>query len=66
MNTKLSDSSEKAHRTSLVFLQAGGTYSLIQIWNRDSGRDVPQSQVKHTLVSKDESKSDKYVEIGAE
>ena len=66
MNTKLSDSSEKAHRTSLVFLQAGGTYSLIQIWNRDSGRDVPQSQVKHTLVSKDESKSDKYVEIAAE
>jgi hypothetical protein len=56
----------KAHRPSLVFLQAGGTYSLIQIWNWDSGRDVPQAHVKHTLVSKDESKSDKYVEIAAE
>jgi hypothetical protein len=65
MNTN-QDGSQKAHRPSLVFLQAGGTYSLIQIWNWDSGRDVPQSQVKHTLVSKDESKSDKYVEIGAE
>jgi hypothetical protein len=65
MNTNLAGS-QKAHHPSLVFLQAGGTYSLIQIWNWDSGRDVPQSHVKHTLVSKDESKSDKYVEIGAE
>jgi hypothetical protein len=66
MNTNPAGSPQKAHRSSLVFLQAGGTYSLIQIWNWDSGRDVPQSHVKHTLVSKDESKSDNYVEIGAE
>ena len=65
MNTNL-DGSQKAHRPSLVFLQAGGTYSLIQIWDWNSGRDVPQSHVKHTLVSKDELKSDKYVEIAAE
>ncbi len=58
--------SQKPHRPSLVFVQAGGTYSLTQIWSWDSGRDVPQSHVKHTLVSKDESKSDKYVEIAAE
>ncbi|MGA7926073.1 MAG: hypothetical protein WCA20_08760 [Candidatus Sulfotelmatobacter sp.] len=66
MNTNQADSSQKAHRSSLVFLRAGGTYSLIQIWNWDSGRDVPQAHVKHTLVSKDESKSDQYVEIAAE
>jgi hypothetical protein len=66
VNTNQADSSQKAHRPSLVFLRAGGTYSLIRIWNWDSGRDVPQAHVKHTLVSKDESKSDKYVEIGAE
>jgi hypothetical protein len=65
MNTN-QDGSQKAHRPSLVFRQAGGTYSLIQIWDWDSGRDVFQSHVKHTLVSKDESKSDKYVEIAAE
>ena len=66
MNTNQAESSQKAHRPSLVFRQAGGTYSLIQIWDWDSGRDVFQSHVKHTLVSKDESKSDKYVEIAAE
>jgi hypothetical protein len=65
MNTNPADS-QKAHRPSLVFLQAGGTYSLIQIRDWNSGRDVPQSHVKHTLVSKDELKSDKYVEIAAE
>jgi hypothetical protein len=65
MNTNQAGS-QKAHRPSLVFLQAGGTYSLTQIWNRDYGRAVPQEHVKHTLVSKDKSKSDKYVEIAAE
>jgi|HubBroStandDraft_4_1064222.scaffolds.fasta_scaffold36287_3 hypothetical protein len=58
--------SQNPHRPSLVFVQAGGTYSLTQIWSSNSGRDVPQSHVKHTLVSKDESKSDKYIEIAAE
>jgi hypothetical protein len=64
--TRPVDSTQKAHRASLVFLRAGGTYSLIQIWNGDSGLDVPQSKAKQTLVSKDQSKSNKYVEIGAE
>jgi hypothetical protein len=66
MITSPVDSTQRTHRPSLLFLRAGGTYSLIQIWNSDSGRDVPQSKVKQTLVSKDDSKGDKYVEIGAE
>ncbi|MGA7931930.1 MAG: hypothetical protein WCA20_38770 [Candidatus Sulfotelmatobacter sp.] len=66
INTNQADSSQKTHRSSLVFRQQGGTYSLTQIWNWDSGRDVPQAHVKHTLVSKDESTSDQYVEIAAE
>jgi hypothetical protein len=66
MMTNPADSSQKAHRPKLVFLQAGGTYSLVQIWNWNSGVDVPHSQVKQTLVSKDDSKADKYIEIGAE
>jgi hypothetical protein len=62
------DSTQKSHRSSLVFLQAGGTYSLVQIWNGEDlgGRGVLRGKVKQTLVSEDESKSGKYVEIGAE
>jgi hypothetical protein len=66
MNTSLVDSTQKAHGPSLVFLRAGGAYSLIQIWNGNSGVDVPQWKVKQALVSKDESKGDKYIEIAAE
>jgi hypothetical protein len=65
--TKQADSTQPAHRPSLIFLQAGGTNSLIQIWNGEgSGRDALRSKVKQTLVSKDDSKGDKYIEIGAE
>ena len=47
MLTKRVESPEKIHRPSLVFLQAGGSYSLIQIWNGEhSGRDVPKENVK--------------------
>ena len=57
--------SSQAHRPSLVFLQAGGAYSLIQIWTGQKlGREVFRSKVKQTLVS--EGVKDKYVEIGAE
>jgi hypothetical protein len=60
------ESTQDAHRLSLVFLQAGGAYSLVEIWNHHSGWSVPQSKVKQNLVAKDESKDSKYVEIGAE
>jgi hypothetical protein len=63
---ELAESTQDAHRLSLVFLQAGGAYSLVEIWNHHSGWGVPQSKVKQTLVSKDDSKGSKYVEIGAE
>jgi hypothetical protein len=58
--------SQRTHRPSLVFLKQGGTYSLTQIWNWNSGVDVPQTNVKQTLVTKDDSKAGKYIEIGAE
>jgi hypothetical protein len=66
MLTDPAESSQKVHHPSLIFRQAGGTYSLMQIWNERSGREVPQVKVKQTLVSKDDSKDVKYVEIGAE
>jgi hypothetical protein len=63
--TNQADSTQQAHRFSLVFLQAGGTYSLVQIWDGEGlGRNTLRSKVKQTLVSKDES--NKYIEIGAE
>jgi hypothetical protein len=56
-------STHKAHGPSLVFLQAGGAYSLVQIWNEQhSGREVLKSNVKQTIVAE----AGKYVEIGAE
>jgi hypothetical protein len=65
--TNQADSTQQAHRSSLVFLQAGGTYSLVQIWDgKGLGRDTLRSKVKQTLVSKDESNGNKYIEIGAE
>jgi hypothetical protein len=65
--TTQADSTQKAHGPSLVFLQAGGTYSLMQIWNGErTGREMQRSKVKQTLVAKGESNGGKYVEIGAE
>ena len=64
MLTTRVESPQKTHRLSLVFLQAGGSYSLVQIWNRErSGRDVPKANVKKTLVA---DEGGKFVEIGAE
>jgi hypothetical protein len=58
-----SQSREIAHHSSLIFLQAGGTYSLVQIKSKeDFGRDVLKSKVKQTLLAE----GGKYVEIGAE
>jgi hypothetical protein len=66
MLTHLAESTQNSHRPSLVFLRAGGTYSLIKIRTDNSGWEVPQSNVKRTLVSKDRSKAGEYIEIGAE
>src|SRR5580658_4951365 len=66
MLTNPAESSRKVHSPGLIFLQAGGTYSLVQIWNSRSGRDVPQVNVKQTLVSQVDSKDVKYVELGTE
>jgi len=61
--TNLVESPQTAHGHSLVFLQAGGAYSLVQIWDAGYfGRDVVRSNVRQTLVAQ----GDKYVEIGAE
>jgi hypothetical protein len=63
MLTNPVESPKKAHHPSLVFLQAGGEYSLIQVWSEGHfGRDVLKSKVKQTLVAE----GAKYVEIGAE
>ena len=66
MLTHLAESTQNSHRPSLVFLRAGGTYSLIKIQTDNWGWEVPQSKVKQTLVSKDGSKAGDYIEIGAE
>ncbi|MGB2606513.1 MAG: hypothetical protein WBC78_23115 [Candidatus Sulfotelmatobacter sp.] len=66
MLTHLAESNQNSHRPSLVFLRAGGTYSLIKVRTDNSGWEVPQSKVKQTLVSKDGSKAGDYIEIGAE
>lgn len=52
------------HRPSLVFRNAGTTYSLVQIWSTaHSGRDLPlRETVKTTLIAD----TDKYVVIDAE
>jgi hypothetical protein len=56
-------SSEKTHGPGLIFLQSGGTYSLVQIWDAEHfGRNVLRSKVKQTVVAQDV----KYVAIGAE
>jgi hypothetical protein len=57
------DSNQKAHRPSLVFLQADGVYALLQVWQTEhQGRAVPVSNVKQTMVAQ----GSKYVEIGTE
>jgi hypothetical protein len=64
--TNPAESSRKVHSPGLIFQQAGGTYSMMQIWNSRSDRDVPQVNVKQTLVSQVDSKDVKYVELGTE
>jgi len=63
MLTYSAESPQTAHRPSLVFLQTGGVYSLVQIWpEAHFGREVLRSNVKQTLVAE----GGKYVEIEAE
>lgn len=62
MLTNSVQSRNTAHRPSLVFLRAGASYSLIQIWPEGHfGRDVLRSNVKRTLVAE----SGNYLEIAA-
>jgi hypothetical protein len=57
------ESPKTAHPPSLVFLQAGGRYSLVQIWDDEHyGRQVPRANVKQTLVAQD----GKMVQVAAE
>lgn len=57
------ESAQNAHRTSVVFLQAGGVYSLVQFWpTQHIGRALSRSKLKHILLAE----GDRYVEIGAE
>ena len=63
LTTYLVESPKVEHTPSLIFLQQGDRYSLMQIWDAThSGRQLPQSSVKKTVVAQDT----KYVEIGAE
>jgi hypothetical protein len=55
-------SPQTSHLPSLVFLQSGVGYSLVQIWpSEHSGLDVVRSKTKQTFVAE----SGKYVEIAA-
>jgi hypothetical protein len=58
------ESPRSAHRSSLVFLAAGGTYTLVQFWPMENfGREVIlKARVKTTILAQ----GGKYVEIGAE
>lgn len=64
MLTNPASSTKRTHKPSLVFLNVGKTYSLVQIWpDEDYGRDLlMKSKVKTTLLAE----GGKYVEIGAE
>ena len=58
------ESAKAAHKCSLVFLRAGGQFSLTQIWSSDPkfGREVMRSNVKRSLLAK----GGEYVEVRAE
>lgn len=57
------ESPNVAHNPSLIFLQTGTQYSLVQIWGGPHfGRELTPSNVKQTVVAQ----GAKYVEIGAE
>jgi hypothetical protein len=61
--TYLVESPKVEHAPSLVFLQQGDRYSLVQIWDgAHLGRQLPEFNVKKTVVAQ----NSKYVEIGAE
>jgi len=56
------ESPATAHNPSLVFWQAGGTYSLVQIWDKEhSGRELLKSK-NRTVVAD----GGRYVQVAAE
>lgn len=58
------DSPNKSHLPSLVFLNAGDRYFLVQIWaSEHSGQDLLLKPKVTTIIL---AKGGKYVEIGAE
>jgi hypothetical protein len=62
--TNPAGSTEKRHRPSLVFLQTGDGYSLMQIWSSEySGQDLILKPKVTTVIV---AHGGKYVEIGAE
>lgn len=61
--TQAVQSAQKAHEPSLIFLKSGDQYSLVQIWDAAHwGRQLPQSNVKQTLVAE----GSEYVQVSAE
>lgn len=58
------ESLHRSHNLSVVFLQAGDQYSLLQIWNsQHSGQEAPVSKAGRQNVI---AENTKYVEIKAE
>jgi hypothetical protein len=56
------ESSATEHHRSMVFLQSGGVYQLMQFWPQEHfGRQMPWSSVKPTLVA-----DSKRVEVGGQ
>jgi hypothetical protein len=63
MITNAVESPSHPHHRSLVFLEAGGPKLLVELWpEAHSGRGVPKSTVKQTLVAG----AGKQVEVAAE
>jgi hypothetical protein len=63
MITNAVESPNHPHHRSLVFLEAGGPKLLVELWpEAHSGRGVPKSTVKQTLVAG----AGKQVEVAAE
>lgn len=56
------ESSATEHHRSMVFLQSGGVYQLVQFWPEEhSGRKMPASSLKPTFVA-----DSKQVEVAAQ
>lgn len=61
--TNAVQSTTSGHEASLVFLQSGGRFSLVEIWPSEySGREMLRSKLRQTLIAQ----GAKYVEVSAE